>query len=201
MRPHRASLRSLVLLIPLAAGSTGFAGGGRQTGCSTAISGWLSCQTNGFNAYFSSGAAGTISGDTVWLNTGSVYLSPSQGGQGASRSRRAYGTAGSAIVVKTNYTTASGPSQDSTALVRPQHGTTTDAAANPAWFLVSNPGNSTTVVALVKGNLTTPSTLNPGCQTATPGSTTAITSTTQAALDSIATHFSLTIHVPNNGNC
>ncbi|MDB4951170.1 MAG: hypothetical protein JWM27_3819 [Gemmatimonadetes bacterium] len=204
MKPVAASLRSLALLIPLVAAAAGFAGGGKPTSCATTISAWLSCPTNGFNAYFSATAAGTINGDTIWLTGGSVYLAPTHGGPGMSARPRLRAGAGagtgSAVVVKTTYATASGPSQDTLPLGRVRHGTTL-AAASPAWFLVSDPSSSTTVVALVRGNLTSPA-LQPGCQLTYPGSdTVAVTSATQATLDSIASHFSITINVPNNGNC
>ncbi|HEX5723885.1 MAG TPA: hypothetical protein VFX98_00390 [Longimicrobiaceae bacterium] len=181
MRPCFISLRSLLLLL-LAAGAALLPGCSepaeeeRQAaepaearpvedvknpslGCPANIPPGTPCRIAQYTARFYSNAGGTIeissTADTIYLDTGYVYIQPATG-----RCRpycQVLGDSSATLSVKPKYTTVGAPSPGS-----PATQSTAGNVAN-AHFLVMSLGDSS-VIALVMGSLTAPSTLTQGCQ-------------------------------------
>jgi hypothetical protein len=183
MKPQLSMLRSSILLAAGVAGLAAFASIARdgQSPC-TAISPSTSCTFFGSNAYFSSDASGTISNDTMNLNTGAVYIEPSLPlfSQAARR--------GHVILARGN----------AVRLFSPAAGATPTAT----YYNISYADSA--VVGLLQGTLSQPSTLQPGCQiTYTTAGTSTESNIPQpdSLLGWFATTFSITLPNIPSPNC
>ncbi|MDB4951171.1 MAG: hypothetical protein JWM27_3820 [Gemmatimonadetes bacterium] len=160
MKPHRDAFRRLVLLMPLAAAAAGFARGGQQTPCPAVLAG-RSCQVNGFYAYFSATATGSVRSDSIVLTDGAVFLAPVHPGHGSAPRRARAAAFGPGVVV---YTTASGPSQAGQHISVPRRIRTPDTAARMLVAYRASGTDTSVVVALVGGRLAALPSLKPGCE-------------------------------------
>jgi hypothetical protein len=203
MRPHPTAFRSVVLLVPLALAAAGFARGGQQTPCPSVLASHA-CQVNGFHAYFSAAATGSVLADSITLADGAVYLAPLYPDR-RSTSRRVLATAaGPGVVV---YTTASGPSQAELDIHVPRRIPTRDTSARLLVSYRTSGVETTVLVALVGGRLAALPTLRPGCEmilsvdggsAATP---IADDPATSAMLAAFRTQFGVVIPAPKPGRC
>jgi hypothetical protein len=189
MKPRVSMVRNFVLLTAAVVGLGAFTAITReaQETC-TAVVAETSCAWDGGIAYFSSDASGTISGDTLNLNTGAIYVTPSNGPDQAAR--RGY--------VRTTRRTPSGRSANVITRPTPDGG----SPATATYLNVSYTSDSS-LVALLQGTLTQPSTLQPGCQITygSAGSTESNIPNPDSLLVWFGTQFQITIPNYPNPTC